>query len=109
VAKVISPVSGVVTAINPVLREQGSLANEHPFSEGWIMRIHAKDLRRDLKNLMLNTETAGFMEGEITDLYQMIEDNAGPLTADGGFLGNDIYGCIPQIGWKRLAKRFLRT
>lgn len=108
-AKVISPVSGVVTAINPVLREQGSLANEQPFSEGWIMRIHAKDLRQDLKNLMLNTETAGFMEGEITGLYQMIEDNAGPLTADGGFLGNDIYGCMPQIGWRRLAKRFLRT
>ena len=108
-AKVISPVSGVVTAINPVLREQGSLANEQPFSEGWIMRIHAKDLRQDLKNLMLNTETAGFMEGEITGLYQMIEDNAGPLAADGGFLGNDIYGCMPQIGWKRLAKRFLRT
>ena len=101
--------SGVVTAINPVLREQGSLANEQPFSEGWIMRIHSKDLRQDLRNLMLNTETEDFMGKEISDLYQMIEANAGPLTVDGGFLGHDIYGCMPQIGWKRLAERFLRT
>lgn len=108
-AKVISPVSGVVTAINPVLREQGSLANEQPFSEGWIMRIHAKDLRQDLKNLMLNTETEDFIGKEIDSLYRIIEDNAGPLTVDGGFLGNDIYGCMPEIGWRRLAKRFLRT
>lgn len=108
-AKVISPVSGVVTAINPALRDEGRLANEHPFSEGWIMRIHSKNLRQDLKNLMLNTETLDFLGKEIEGLYQMIEDNAGPLAADGGFLGKDIYGCVPQIGWRRLAKRFLRT
>ena len=108
-AKIISPVSGVVTAINPVLREEGGLANEQPFSEGWIMRIHSRNLRQDLKNLMLNTETEDFMEKEIEGLYQMIEEKGGPLAVDGGFLGNDIYGCMPQIGWGKLAKRFLRT
>jgi glycine cleavage system H lipoate-binding protein len=108
-AKVLSPVSGVVTAINPVLREQGSLANEHPFSEGWIMRIHSKNLRQNLRNLMLNAETEDFMGKEINGLYGIIEEKVGPLAADGGFLGNDIYGCMPEIGWKRLAKRFLRT
>jgi len=73
------------------------------------MRIHAKDLRQDLQNLMLNTETEDFIGKEIDSLYRIIEDNAGPLTVDGGFLGNDIYGCMPEIGWRRLAKRFLRT
>ena len=49
------------------------------------------------------------MEKEIGGLYRMIEDSAGPLTVDGGFLGKDIYGSMPQLGWKNLANRFLRT
>jgi glycine cleavage system H lipoate-binding protein len=108
-AKVLSPVSGVVTAINFALRERGGLANEHPFSEGWIMRIHTRNLRQDLRNLMLNTETEDFIGKEIDGLYRLIEEKGGSLAADGGFLGNDIYGCMPQIGWRRLTRRFLRT
>ena len=108
-AKLLSPVSGVVTAINPILREKGGVANEHPFSDGWIMRVHCTDLRQDLKGLMLNTETAKFMEREISDLYQILEEACGPLAADGGFLGHDIHGYVPEIGWERLTERFLRT
>ena len=108
-AKVLSPVSGVVTAINPSLRKKGYLANERPFSEGWIMRVHAKNLRQELKHLMLNAETVGFMREEIDGLYRMIEHTAGPLAADGGLLGNDIFGNLPGIGWENLTRRFLRT
>ncbi|MBW1733199.1 MAG: hypothetical protein JRH00_12695 [Deltaproteobacteria bacterium] len=108
-AKILSPVCGVVSAINPALRERGSLANERPFSKGWIMMVHCGNLRQDLKNLMINTETAAFMEEEVSDLYEMIEESAGPLAADGGFLGSDIHGCVPEIGWERLTRRFLRT
>ena len=53
-AKVLSPVSGVVTATNPKLRDEGSLANRAPYSEGWIMSVHSESLREDLKNLMIN-------------------------------------------------------
>jgi len=108
-AKVLSPVSGVVTAINPELREAGSLANRDPYSQGWVMRVHADNLRRDLKNLMIGTETKAFIGKEVDRLYRLIETKAGPLTADGGQLGNDIYGNLPQIGWQRLVNDFLHT
>nr|MBC8362499.1 glycine cleavage system protein H [Candidatus Desulfatibia profunda] len=108
-AKVLSPVSGVVTAINPRLREKGSLANQDPYSEGWIARVHTDNLRRDLKKLMIGDETKDFIDKEVHRLYQLIENEAGPLTADGGQLGNDIYGNLPQVGWQRLAKLFLHT
>lgn len=108
-AKLLSPVSGVVTAINPKLREKGDLANQDPYSEGWVMRVHPGNLRKDLKNLMINQETVGFLGGEVEQLYQVIEESAGFLAADGGDLGKDIYGNMPQLGWERLAKLFLRT
>lgn len=108
-AKVLSPVSGVVTAVNSKLREQGYVANEDPYSEGWILRIHTHNLRQDLKNLMIGKETETFYSQEIHRLYDVIEDAAGPLTADGGQLNNDIFGNLPQLGWERLTKLFLHT
>ena len=108
-AKLLSPVSGVVTAINSRLRDQGSLANRDPYTEGWVMRVQPVRLRRDLRNLMINRETGGYLEEQVERLYKVIEDVAGPLAADGGYLGNDIYGSMPQLGWERLIDTFLHT
>ncbi len=108
-ARFLSPVSGVVTAINPKLREAGDLANQDPYSAGWIMSVHCNNLRGELKALMINKETGEFMEGEVDRLYEVMEEVAGPLAADGGDLGHDIYGNMPQLGWERITKVFLRS
>jgi hypothetical protein len=42
-------------------------------------------------------------------LHGLIEEKAGPLAADGGHLGQDIFGYLPQLGWETLASIFLRT
>jgi glycine cleavage system H lipoate-binding protein len=108
-ANVLSPVSGVVTSINSKLREEGSLANQNPYSDGWLMIVKPDSLRRDLKNLMIHKETGDFMGAQVDLLYQEIEDAAGPLATDGGLLGDDIYGNMPQFDWKRLTNIFLKT
>ncbi len=107
-AKVLSPISGVVTSINSKLREEGSFANKAPYSEGWVMRVQPAMLRQDLKNLMIHNETGYFMEKQVDRLYQEIEEVAGPMATDGGHLGDDIYGSMPQLNWKKLTKIFLK-
>jgi glycine cleavage system H lipoate-binding protein len=106
-AELLSPLSGVVTSINPILRERGTLANEDPYSEGWVMMIEPYRLRKELKELMLDNESGLFMDGQIEKLYESIEDIYGPIAADGGYLGFDIYGNMPELGWDRLKKTFL--
>ena len=106
-ASLLSPVSGVVTAINPGLREKGSLANRDPYSNGWIMRVDSGNLRRDLKTLMIGSEAGDSLGAEVDRLYRVIEEVAGPLATDGGHLVKDIYGSIPEIGWERLTRLFL--
>ena len=109
-ADILSPVSGVVTAINSELREQGGLANRDPYAGGWVLRAHSKNLRKDLQHLMIGNETEDFYKEEVDRLYQVIEFEAGPMTVDGGLLGNDIYKNIShQAGWGRLVELFLRT
>ena len=108
-ARVQSPVGGVVTDINPALREKGSLANQDPYTQGWVMRLHASNLRRDIKNLMIGDEAGEYLDGEINSLYQVIEEELGPLAADGGYLGDDIFGNLPQTSWQKLTRTFLKT
>jgi len=109
VAKMLSPVSGVVTANNTRVNAQGSLANQDPYTEGWVLQVHANNLRDDIKNLMIKNETRDFLSEEIDRLYEVIEETAGPLAADGGQLGNDVFGNLPSIGWERLSRLFLHS
>lgn len=108
-ATLLSPVSGVVTDINPELRERGSRGNEDPYSAGWILRLHCPSLRQDLKSLMIGNQAGKFIDEEVDRLYEVIEETAGPLATDGGYLGDDIFGHMPQIGWQKLTQLFLRT
>jgi glycine cleavage system H lipoate-binding protein len=107
-AKLLSPVTGVVTDINPALREKSMTGND-PYSDGWIMRVHSADLRNDLKHLMIGSESKEMIAQEIDRLYGVIEEASGPLAADGGYLCDDIYGALPEIGWDRLTRLFLRN
>ena len=108
-ATILSPVSGVVTDVNPRLREEGSLANKDPYNDGWFVRLHSENLRNELKDLYIGSETKAFMEKEVKLLYDVIEESGGLLNTDGGYLGEDIYGKMPQIGWEKLTGLFLRT
>lgn len=108
-AAILSPVNGVVTAVNQGLGERGARVWADPYAQGWIARVHSDTLRSDLKGLMIGSETAEFLHAEVDRLHQVIEQSVGPLAADGGQFGDDIYGHMPAIGWERLTRTFLRT
>jgi glycine cleavage system H lipoate-binding protein len=108
-ARFLSPVSGVVTDMNPRMRESGYRAGIDPYTDGWVLRAYVPNLRHDLKALLIGDQASGFLKKEIERLYNLIEEKAGPLTADGGRLGQDLFGCLPQLGWDTLVAAFLRT
>lgn len=105
-AAMLSPLSGIVMAINPALREDGTLANSSPYSDGWVMKVQADNLREDIKHLMINQESEKFITEQVDLLYDLVEKVSGPLAADGGDFANDIFGSMPQLGWKRLTGIF---
>lgn len=108
-ASLLSPLTGVITAVNPKVRERGNLANQDPYAEGWVMTLHPQNLRKELKALMIARETEEFVEREVDHLHRLIEEVSTPLAADGGTLGKDVFGAMPQLGWERLTRSFLRT
>jgi glycine cleavage system H lipoate-binding protein len=108
-ADVLSPVDGVIMEVNPMVRENPELANMEPYAGGWLFMVRTPDIKKDLKKLIVDSEGIEWMNQEIQRLDDMIEDVAGPLAADGGHLSSDIYGALPELGWKNLTKNFLRT
>jgi glycine cleavage system H lipoate-binding protein len=108
-ADVLSPVGGVIMEVNSRLRERPELANQAPYEQGWLFMIHTPDIRGAVQKLMPDTESMEWMNGEVNRLEGMIEEVAGPLAADGGVLAEDIFGNIPELGWKNLTKAFLKT
>ena len=73
------------------------------------MCLHSTNLRQDLKDLMIGDQARDYLDDEIDCLYRVIEAEAGPLAADGGYLGDDIFGNLPQTSWEKLTRQFLRT
>jgi glycine cleavage system H lipoate-binding protein len=108
-ADVLSPVNGVIVEVNSKLRENPGEANREPYSGGWMFVVYNRDIKDAAKQLMTDVQGLEWMNGEVAQLEGMIEEVAGPLAADGGFLGNDIYGNLPDLGWDRLTRTFLKS
>lgn len=104
-----SPLSGIVTAVNQDLLEDGRSAVDHPYTDGWLMTVHATSLRTDLKQLMIDQETKTFLRREVDELFGLIEEALGPMANDGGEIRGDLYGEVPELGWDRLSRLVFKT
>lgn len=108
-ADVLSPVGGVIVEVNSNLREKPALANHSPYDEGWLFMVRNPNIKGSVKELMDDRAGLDWMHGELDTLEGMIEEVAGPLAADGGYLSDDIYGALPDLGWNNLTRTFLKS
>jgi glycine cleavage system H lipoate-binding protein len=108
-ADVLSPVDGVIMEVNSNVRENPKLANNEPYGDGWLFMVRTPDIKGTMKSLMVDQDSLSWIGTEVNHLETMIEEVAGPLAADGGYLADDIYGNLPDLGWKNLTQKFLKT
>ena len=109
VADVLSPVDGVIVEVNSKVREYPELANREPYGDGWLFMVRTPDVKATMNKLMTDQSSLSWMNAEVKHLERMIEDVAGPLAADGGYLADDVFGNLPDLGWNNLAQNFLKT
>lgn len=108
-ADVLSPIDGVIVEVNSKVRENPVLANREPYSDGWLFMVRTPDVKKTMNKLMTDQNSLAWINEEVSHLENMIEEVAGPLAADGGHLAADIYGNLPDLGWDKLTKKFLKT
>ena len=103
------PVDGVIVEVNNRVMENPGLANREPYGEGWLFLVHSPDIKSASKNLMGHAAGVDWINDEVGILEEMVTAVAGPLAADGGTFGSDIYGNLPGLEWKKLTQAFLKT
>ena len=108
-ADVLSPVEGIITEVNTSVRENPVQANADPYGQGWLFLVHHPDIKKNVKDLMIDDSSLNWIHEEVGILESMLEETAGPLAADGGQLQPDVYGNCPELGWENLRKTFLKT
>lgn len=108
-ADVLSPIDGVIVEVNSKVRENPLVANREPYSDGWLFMVRTPDVKKTMNKLMTDQNSLAWINEEVSHLENMIEEVAGPLAADGGHLADDIYGNLPDLGWDKLTKKFLKT
>ncbi|BBO82208.1 hypothetical protein DSCO28_27740 [Desulfosarcina ovata subsp. sediminis] len=108
-ADVRAPIDGVIMEVNIRVMENPGLANREPYGDGWLFLVRTPDVKKAAKRLMDDEASLNWINNEVSILEEMVTDVAGPLAADGGTFGPDIYGNLPGLDWHQLARTFLKT
>lgn len=108
-AHLLAPISGLVTATNRRLKPKTPLQRRSGAPNAWLVRLHTNRMRSALKALLKGKRLLAFLQHEVECLFRDIETVAGPMSVDGGFLGEDIYGNLPALGWDKISARYLRN
>jgi glycine cleavage system H lipoate-binding protein len=79
----LSPVEGILIAVNPKVLNNPSLAVEQPYTDGWIAVVKSPDLNTNVKNLVQGPLVAPWMQNTLSRLTN-VAMQAGATMADGG-------------------------
>jgi hypothetical protein len=105
----LSPIQGVVTAVNHKVLKAPELMHTSPYEGGWLFMVEPTKMKKNLRDLMSGQESADWMQNEATRLRELVAEEYGATASAGGFPVDDIYGNLPEIAWEKLVHEFLLT
>ncbi len=82
--ELISPVEGVITAINKDALEDPGVIARDPYQKGWLAIVKSPDLDINQKNLVQGGMVAPWLQNSLTRLNGMVPQLAPTMAADGG-------------------------
>jgi glycine cleavage system H lipoate-binding protein len=104
----VSPVEGVITAINHDVVDDPTLAARDPYQKGWIALVKSPDLPTNQKNLVQDTMVAPWLQNNVTRLNSMVAQLAPTMAADGGVpMAGLLMRVEPDVRQKLIKEFFL--
>lgn len=102
----ISPVDGLVAAVNPKVVESPELVNQDPYGEGWLFRVHAPRCEANMKGLLTGRLATRWIEEATDQLRRRMAPELGLALQDGGMPVDGIAQAIDPEHWDSLAREF---
>lgn len=104
----LSPVEGVVMAVNDDLVKNPSLATSDPYKDGWIAVLRSPDLRTNQRNLLQGPMVAPWMHYSVSRLNEACATMTPALAQDGGSPATDVLPRLePKLRQKLIKEFFL--
>jgi glycine cleavage system H lipoate-binding protein len=104
--ELLSPLEGVVAAINPEVIKDPGLAARDPYGEGWVCQIKPPEIEANQRNLIQGPLAARWMENCFKQLKSMLAEVDPALAQDGGLPLRGALSRLSPEGRKRMVKEF---
>jgi glycine cleavage system H lipoate-binding protein len=102
----LSPVEGVVTAVNhDVVQDPGLLAKDS-FKDGWVAIVKSPDFAFNQKNLVQGSMVAPWMQNNVTRLNAVLGELSPALAQDGGLPISGLMARVSPDVRQKLIKEF---
>jgi glycine cleavage system H lipoate-binding protein len=92
--ELLSPVEGVVTALNQEVLQNPDLVTSDPYKNGWIALVKSPDLSVNQKNLVQGLMVAPWLQQNIARLNGMLAQLSPAMAQDGGL---PVKGLLSQV------------
>jgi glycine cleavage system H protein len=104
----LSPVEGVVTAVNNDAIQDPALLTRDPYKDGWVAMIKSPDLAINQKNLVQTSMVGPWMKNNVARLNGMLAQMSPQLAQDGGLPVSGLLARLdPELGQKVVKEFFL--
>ena len=104
--ELVSPVEGVVMAVNKDAAQDPGLIARDPYQSGWIAIVKSPDLVTNKKNLVQGGMVAPWLQNSVTRLNGMVAQLAPTMAADGGLPLSGLLARVTPELREKLAKEF---
>ena len=107
--EMLSPLEGVVTAINAAVIKDPELLGCDPYGEGWICAIKSPEMATERRNLVQGETSSSWMQNSLQRLRSMLAEADPALAQDGGLPSRGLLGRLSPELRRRLVNEFFLT
>ena len=108
VADALSPIDGIIAAVNKDVVEKPELLNRLPYTSGWLLAIDPADPEKWNEGLMCDENAEKWLEMESERLHEMVSAGIGVSLSDGGYPAANVFGDLSVSEWKSRVESFLK-
>ncbi len=106
-ATMLSPVTGEVVAVNPLVNEHKVSLSSEPYTQGWLLSVRVPDFRRDQTNLLHGDLPLRWMELVSAQLRSRLKSGVALSFRDGGKDTDSVCDMVDDAQWNDVVHEFL--
>lgn len=107
--ELLSPVEGVITAVNHEVIKNPAMVLEDPYRNGWICIVKSPEITTNVKNLVQGPLVGPWLQNSVARVATMAQQMSPALAQDGGLPVNGIFNQLDPGSQRKLVQEFFLT